>query len=79
MNTDVRFAPRRVSLQVGRWRAIEADTGTDKGRPESRPSPSTDSTSLSRSGDLKQRLQDRWSLLVLVERAQLHREQRSGP
>jgi hypothetical protein len=37
------------------------------------------STSLRRAGDLKERLQDRWSLLVLVERAQLHREQRSGP
>jgi hypothetical protein len=34
---------------------------------------------LRRSGDLKQRLQDLRSLLVLVERAQLHGEQRSGP
>ena len=45
-----------------------------KGRPKAAPSPSTDSTSLRRASDPKELLQDRWSLLVLVECAQLHRE-----
>jgi hypothetical protein len=77
------------SSEMGRvWhgRANEERTKAPKcsqqqrdGRPESRPLACADPTILRRSGDLKQRLQDRWILLVLIERAQLHREQRSGP
>ena len=59
--------------------AFRDNRQTKKGSPKAALSPSTDATSLRRASDLKECLQDRWSLLVLVERVQLHREQRSGP